>query len=438
MIRPTKTPISFNKLILLTTSLVSSSCYAYLTPKPHIGPAGVEYQSNVAVDYGYDDNVNYQSDHTPHVQSDFFNVKPFVQLKGVHNADVYTLQYTGDYRQYQENNTSDDYYDHHIAFIGSWKKGLNNDLLFTIENTIGHENRGEGLIDGLSAEQFQKYGITDVLETNMFHTELRYSIDKQDSIGKLSFAVQYKDFTYDDRTSNFTSGSIYNFNQYIEDQEWDQTTFTIELFDQASSRTRFRYSIVSNLRHYKINNLKDTNETFFIAGIKTIRTGKTTIDANIAWLYKDFPNNPDSENFGGLNWDIDIKWSPVRHSSFHFYTDQSVEDPTEVGGYVLNTEYGTNWEHFWWSSRLSTTLGYRYKTSADKEKSSDKVETKTEALAKITYKFRPSIQFELSYQQLVNESNKEFDDFTINSVETVTQTLGYDKSLIMFTTKVQI
>lgn len=83
-------------------------------------------------------------------------------------------------------------------------------------------------------------------------------------------------------------------------------------------------------------------------------------------------------------------------------------------------------------------MGYHYKTSADKDKSSDKVETKTEAIAKITYKFRPSIQFELSYQQLVNESNKEFDDFTINSVETVTQTLGYDKSLIMFTTKVQI
>ncbi len=150
-----------------------------------------------------------------------------------------------------------------LRLLAHGKKGLNNDLLFTIENTIGHENRGEGLTDGLSAEQFQKYGITDVLETNMFHTELRYSIDKQDSIGKLSFAVQYKDFTYDDRTSNSASGSIYNFNQYIEDQEWDQTTFTIELFDQASSRTRFRYSIVSNLRHYKINNLKDTNETFF-------------------------------------------------------------------------------------------------------------------------------------------------------------------------------
>lgn len=436
---PLTNPKKTLSLLLLNFYLLGSTAYAYLTPKSHIGPAGIEFQSKVDLDYGYDDNVNFQSENTPNVTSDFFNLKPFLKLEGKRNADVYTIEYLGDYRQYQEDVTSDNYDDHTVRFIGAWKKGLNNDLLFTIENTLGHENRGEGLTDGLSAEQFQKYGIDDVLKTNMFNTELRYSIDKQDSIGKLSFAAQYKELNYDDRESDDIHK--HNFNQYIKDQNWSQTTFTIELFDQASSRTRFRYSIISNLRDYEEDSQKNTNETFFVAGIKTQQTGKTTIDANIAWLYKTFPNQSDSQDFGGLNWDIDVAWSPVRYSTFHLFTDQSVEDPTEVGGYVLNTKYGTRWEHFWWSNRFSSELGFNYEISADKEKNDGKTTTTTDATAKLIYKFRPSIIFELSYQQIIDSSDKEFDDFTINNSEkpeTVIQTLGYDKSIIMLTTKVQI
>ena len=116
--------------------MMSSFCYAALTPKPHIGPAGIEFQSNVDLDYGYDDNVNFQSEKAPHVTSDFFNLKPFLKLEGKRNADTYTVEYLGDYRQYQNDATSDDYDDHTIRFIGAWEKGLNNDLLFTDRKSV--------------------------------------------------------------------------------------------------------------------------------------------------------------------------------------------------------------------------------------------------------------------------------------------------------------
>lgn len=447
-------PKNISNAILLSLYLLSSTAYAYLTPKPHIGPAGIEFQSNIGLNYGYDDNVNFQSDNTPQVASEFFNLKPFLKLEGKRDADSYTIEYSGDYRKHQEEATSDDYDDHTIKFTSVWKKGFNSDILFTIENQFGHENRGEGLTDGFTtynedqpdenSGSFEKYGINDVLKTNLFNTALRYSLDKQDSIGKLSFEVQYKDFNYDDRPSNTSDNNIDSFNLYIKDQNWNQTTFTLELFDQASSRTRFRYSIVSNLRSYDENSLKDTNETFLIAGIKTQQTGKTTIDANIAWLYKTFPNQPNYQEFSGLNWDIDIAWSPVKHSTFHLFTNQSVEDPTEIGGFVLNTTYGTRWEHFWWSNNISTELGFNYKTSADKHQDDDKVITDTDAIIALKYKFRPSVLFELSYQQLISKSNKDSDDFTIPNAQTpgelipVVQQVGYDKSIIMFTTKVQI
>ena len=427
--------------MLLSVYLLSSTAYAYLTPKPHIGPAGIEFQSNIGLNYGYDDNVNFQSDNTPQVSSDFFNLKPFLKLEGKRDADIYTIEYSGDYRKYQEEATSDDYDDHTIKFTSVWKKGFNSDILFTIENSLGHDNKGEGLTEGFSAVQFERYGIDNVLKNNMFNTQLRYSLDKQDSIGKLSLAIQYKDFTYDDRSLGDKPTN--DFNQYINEQNWDQTTFIVELFDQASSRTRFRYSIVSNLRNYDQDSKKNTNETFFIAGIKSIRTGKTTIDANVAWLHKTFPNQPDSQGFGGLNWDVELAWSPITYSTFHLFTDQSVEDPTEVGGYVLNTKYGTRWEHFWWSNRLSTELGFTYKISADKNQYDGKTTTTTDGIAKIKYKFRPSIIFELSYQQIINQSDKAFDDFpTDGAIDQNGQPekiyLDYDKSIIMFTTKVQI
>jgi hypothetical protein len=42
-------------------------------------------------------------------------------------------------------------------------------------------------------------------------------------------------------------------------------------------------------------------------GMKNRLSGKTEINGNVAWLYKDFIHNPDSQGFNGLNWDINAR-----------------------------------------------------------------------------------------------------------------------------------
>jgi len=52
----------------------------------------------------------------------------------------------------------------------------------------------------------------------------------------------------------------------------------------------------------------------------------------------------------------------VKHSTFTLYTWQRVKDPSEEGGYILNSHYGVAWQHQWWVKRLSSRIEYGYET----------------------------------------------------------------------------
>ncbi|MEF1221048.1 outer membrane beta-barrel protein, partial [Photobacterium damselae] len=138
---------------------------------------------------------------------------------------------------------------------------------------------------------------------------------------------------------------------------------------------------------------------------KTHRTGKTLIDANIAWLYKEFLHKgSQDENFNGLNWDVMVEWKPVNYSSVTLSTSQRVKDPDESGGYVLVTKYGIAWQHSWWVDRLTTTLSYDYQYD-DYKNISYKREKNIKLISLgVDYDFRPSISPGLKYTDKVFDS----------------------------------
>ena len=105
-----------------------------------------------------------------------------------------------------------------------------------------------------------------------------------------------------------------------------------------------------------ITTQKNTNEYYLLYGLKSQLTGKTNVDMNISWLYKTFENNANSHDFNGLNWDIKAEWKPLQQSVFTAHSAQSIKDPSEVGGYILVTQYGLSYQHFWLGTRFSTLL----------------------------------------------------------------------------------
>ena len=115
--------------------------------------------------------------------------------------------------------------------------------------------------------------------------------------GKLDVAWQIKDITFDNLDD--VQGADSDFYHYVKEQEWQENTITAELFDQYSSRTRFRYSLISNLRKYETNPGKNSTEHYALVGLKSHRTGKLIVEADVAWLYKRFPNNSEAQSFSG-------------------------------------------------------------------------------------------------------------------------------------------
>ncbi|MCV5605253.1 capsular biosynthesis protein, partial [Escherichia coli] len=71
----------------------------------------------------------------------------------------------------------------------------------------------------------------------------------------------------------------HDFERYMAEQEWQENTAIVELFDQVSHVSRFRYTLQTNLRRYPANPRKDSDEFFLITGVMSQLTGKTRIDA---------------------------------------------------------------------------------------------------------------------------------------------------------------
>ncbi|MGF1749688.1 MULTISPECIES: outer membrane beta-barrel protein [Vibrio] len=417
--------------------LTSNACYAELTPKSHIGVAGIDVQSQVGVEYGHDSNVTYQVNPTNAIDSDYAKVTPYVRAVGERGEDRYVFVYSGDYARYQ-NATDEDYSDHFLMLQSSWRFGLKHGLEWFIQQDWGHQERGTELTEGLSPTQLSVFGVTTPLQNQFLNSEIRYSYGAPEGRGKLDLAWQIKDLTFDKLEDIRATDS--DFYRYVKEQEWQENTITAELFDQYSSRTRFRYSLISNLRKYDVNPAKNSNEHYALIGLKSHRTGKLTVEADVAWLYKRFPNNSQAQSFSGLNWDANINWKPVKHSEWSLYGWRRVKDPTEEGGYILHTKMGVSWKHHWWAERFSTTFDYGREADNYQIQQNDRKDDLDIASVTLGYDFRPSIRLELNYQFAHKRSNYDEVVFFIGdgSQRPVIRQLGYDKNTIGLTLKVQI
>jgi len=427
-------------VIAIANALFAHNTLADVAPKSHIGLLGFDFQSDVEAQYGYDDNVTYQKNNE--VGSDFYSIKPKVGLVGERKGTRLEFFYEGDYRDYLTDDEdplypydadSDEYFDHNFGMYSDFQFGKRSNLTFNIANAMGHEERGQGVTEGFTGKQLSRYGVDEVIKTNFFSSSLGYSYLRPESSNSLHFEAGYAKLSYYDLDDDLDA----DLKTYISREEWHSLTLSADLLSQWSSVTRARYSVINIQRHYEEKKAKNTNEYYFLFGLKSQLTGKTAFEGNIAWMIKTFPENNDAEDDGSFNWDINLTWEPVRHSRFDLYTKQSVEDADEAGGYILNTTYGIKWKHSWWVDQLSTTTGYEYTTNNHTNSGGRKDDT-TIALFKINYDFRPSISFELLYQLDLNNSNRDTEDFDMVEGNTVTRTLGYDKSFSMFLIKVKI
>ncbi|MEJ5071305.1 outer membrane beta-barrel protein [Enterobacter ludwigii] len=426
-----------SKFLFLAGLLYMPVVYADLQGKQHTGVAGIDFESQVGYDVGYNDNVTLQHKESNAIAAGYQQLTPLLKMIGQRYEDHYLLMYSGDYRRYN-GDSADDRSNHFLMFKGDWRFGQKQGFSLDLDETLGHEERGKDTTEGFLPEQYQQFGINQPIATRFLNSEARYHYGAPEGRGKFELALQYKQLRF--RNLQGIQNADDDFYRYMLDQEWHENSLVAEIFDQKSKNLRYRYSFITNQRRYELNPQKDSNEYYLVVGMKNKLSGKSEIDANVAWLYKGFINNPDAQLFSGLNWNINATWKPVKQSTLKLHSSQLIKDPTDAGGYVRVTNNGLAWEHHWWVDRLSTIIDYSYITENYKNQSSGRKDRKNLLSLTFNYDFRPSINFKLKLQKNTLHSNKEKDAFFIgpNADREVDRTLGYDDSAIIFMTQVQI
>lgn len=425
------------RLPLLAGLLYIPCVYADLQAKPHTGVAGIDFESQMGYDVGYNDNVTWQRASDNKIASGYQNIKPIFKAIGQRYEDRYLLMYSGDYRNYTSD-SADNRSNHFFMFNGNWRYGRMHGLSLDLNETLGHEERGLDTTLGFLPEQFKEFGINKPLSTRFFNSELRYSYGAPEGRGKAELALLYKQLRFRD-LSNVQAADA-DFYYYMRDQEWHENSLVAEIFDQKAKTLRYRYSFITNQRRYELNPLKDTNEYYLLVGMKNRLSGKTEINGNVAWLYKDFIHNPDSQGFNGLNWDINADWKPLEQIKLNLHSSQRIKDPSDSGGYILVSNFGLGYEHHWLVDRFSTLVDYSYITEDYKHQSNGRKDQSNLLSLTFNYDYRPSINFKLKLQWNTMHSNKDTDVFYIGPDydHAVERTLGYNDSAIIFMTQVQI
>lgn len=426
-----------SELTFLAGLLAIPCAWADLQAKPHTGVAGIDFESQVGYDVGYNDNVTWQRYGGNETASSWQGIKPIFKAIGERYEDRYLLMYSGDYRRYASD-SADNRDNHFFMFNGKWRFGSMHGLSLDLDETFGHEERGRDTTEGFLPEQFKEFGINKPIATRFFNSELRYSYGAPEGRGKAEVALMHKQLRF--RNLDSIEDASADFHYYMHDQEWHENSLVAELFDQKAKTLRYRYSFITNQRRYELNPLKDSNEYYLLMGMKNRLSGKTEINGNVAWLYKDFIHNPDSQGFNGLNWDINSDWKPLEQIKLNLHSSQRIKDPTDSGGYILVSNFGLGYEHHWLVDRFSTLVDYSYITEDYKHQTNGRKDRSNLVSLTFNYDYRPSVNFQLKLQWNTMHSNKEKDAFYIGPDydHEVERTLGYNDSAIIFMTQVQI
>ncbi len=416
--------------------MISCSASAALTPKLHTLPGGMDVRSRLDVRYGENTNVTRQNGRAASRaarRSGFWAVQPGFEISGQHAQGVYHLKYAGQYRHFQHS-PADDYADHLYTFSGKWLPESHHALQWEFSRMSGHEARGQGVTEGLSDEQFQRYGIDQTLKTSLHDAELAYDYGLPEGTYGLRASVNRKTFSFP-QTGHIES----NFRTYVHDQAWKERAFAVALTQRFSSDHQIRYGLMSTKRHYHTNGIKNFDKYFLRVGFQTQYSAITRFQGNFSWLHQVFPDNAQAKSFEGPDWDLSAQWQPLRHSLWVLRGWQKVTDPTENGGYILDSGVGVSWQHHWWTDRFSTRFKWSYQSKSYHMSSHDRHDDLRSAEVVIGYDFRPSVRFELSYQQRKKTSNQLRDIFFIGSErEAVVRMPGYDQHQMQLTIKVQI
>lgn len=429
----TKALFKSKQWCLSSLFLCSIPSYAEFTSNPHIDWLGLEYHSNLATEYGYNDNVFYQ-DHNQVISSDYVALKPELSIAGKRNTKDFYLFYQGDYRQYNDQQVEDDSYNDHF-FYGAfdWELGIRHHLSLSASYKLGHEARGSGATkgfyfysDGSSGKQatFSDFNITHELGTQSGNLAAQYTYGAKDAKGNLIFDLQRNELDYDILDSYDPV-----FQDYLKNEESVETKASIDFRHQVTGRTRLDYILMYKTFDY-LDPERDNDEYIALFSLISEFTGKSKLEARVYYLENKLASNSKSS----VNWSVMYQWKPVSYSTFMVKSSSEVKENDNTGDYIQSYQNSLTWKHEF-LGHVSSDITYNHIN--DEYQIKDNKEQYDYLDFSLGYLFRPNVELSLLYRYALFTSDDRTDPVYMAGSE-YKRDLGYEQNEVSLSLKVGI
>lgn len=317
-------------LVYLFASGTPSICVA-------LEPNGISFGSGwvvfPSVKYGLVEDTN------PYLQNDdnvdnatVTKIRPEVELKLDSGVGLYSASYWLEQGAYSTN-ANDNYTDQFFGVAGERSFGRQLKGASSIGYKLGHDARGAGVDEGITA-----------LEDVFYPDEYReLTFDASVTFGSKASMLGFQGYT-----SILDKNYLNNYDRGTADREYEDKTIGAVSYIYVSPITdalfEIRHSRVDYPSDSQIAQDKEGNKSTYFVGARWDVSGKTTGSIKIGQTTRSFDSDEITTN-ESFSWEVALDWSPKSYSTVTLETSRGSRETSGPGVFVLSNDSVLTWKH---------------------------------------------------------------------------------------------
>ena len=279
---------------------------------------------------GRDDNLFLTNTNKKSSERQVYN--PGLKLEVTGKGAKFGLGYDLEIGKYYSS-SHDDYTDYKIFGTGEFVLSQSLGLKLAGDYKVGHDPRGS-TDRGIA-------GVPDEFRTSGPSALFAYGANDAKGRFEVEAGAVTKRYQNNRSTTNTS--------------DRDNDSFAGRFFFKVAPKTSFLVEARREKVDYSLStSTQDSKETRLLVGVTWDATAATSGTVKIGQIRKDF-SAASRKDYSSSGWEASANWKPVSYSAFDFFTSKSFSESTGLGDFLLNTRYGTAWNHKW-NSKLASAV----------------------------------------------------------------------------------
>ena len=347
---------------------------------------------SVSLTEGYDDNLFLQNTDEVDTWKMTLNPKMRLAYEGDYSLSALDVALT---KGIYHSSSDDNYLDSSIKVGTEMYPSKKVKYGASIAHMTGHDARGTGLQDGLSAFDFtspHEYKLTQALADFEYGTRV-------EGAARLEFEFSYDDKKYTNHRGVTT----------VLDRETGSLTAGLA-YMLAPATAILIEGKVSDI-DYDTATL-DSEEYQVMVGLEWAATYQTTGFLKVGVSEKDF-SNPARADADEPAWEIGVDWSPLTYSTVTVRTAKGFSEGEGTGNFMNAQVFGIDWAHDWYD-HIGTRV--TYETQTDEYGNSAREDDTDTLTFGGDFQYNPWLLISADYKHQERDSNSAALDYKDNIV----------------------